>query len=671
MDGRNYRDSANTDANNYVQARGLRVNRRRRPALYGGTTLAYITHLLVFAYCLVVWLPGCQTYSGITPKEKAMTLTLNTPENYTANTVGTSDMAVGYLSETALVGLYYDTTLGSLRAVVFTVSGQTTISAGTPASIAGAKNTSFAIAGLSATKAIAVYQDSVSGDIIGRILTISGSSISNVGATNILDTDGGVSGGSGSIAVAGLGAGAAITAYRDENDSNKGKGRALDISGDTITPGSETTIINNAVFNVSLVTIKDSSSQAIFTCLDNGTTPANRPSAHVLTKSGSTLSAGSQALLEATATPTGHVGIASMSASVAVATYENNGGTVQGQVLGISGTSITTNTSAEIDSTAINANVMAGRIGANTAIGVYRNTSNQTYALEVLVSGTSVSGGTPLLVSATVGEQSDAYTTASPYTLVMYGDDAVIVTSSEAEPDVSDSGIYAIGAALDNETDGSIIWVTVWKDDGNMYAQQWDADALTVNFEIPLGAATLAQVQERSTVAYPYLGNTNDVWIFGRMSNPAYLTSGTVWIIRSSTGGASGTWSVAPSGPYAGGFEDADVLDSLHVTPDLSGLGDRFFSGVRRRGGNAPEFWRGLNGMTFVSAIPLPTGTGVNWRGMHVNRQYEVSLGSNMLGTGSSRVLSAASPWTSWRDITGMAGPTPFPSGTVGVLRYF
>lgn len=231
------------------------------------------------------------------------------------------------------------------------------------------------------------------------------------------------------------------------------------------------------------------------------------------------------------------------------------------------------------------------------------------------------------------------------------------------------TGAYVIGASLDMENDGSILWVTCWKGDGNMYAQQWDATNMTLNFEIPLGAATLDQIQAKTKIAYPYQGSQDRVWIFGRMSNPAYLTSGTVHLIGSDSGGESGTWSLV-AGPY-GNFADADVIDSLHVTPDLSGLDDRYFTAVRRRSSFAPELWRGLNGLSSISTIPFPTGTGVEWRGMHINRQYEVSMGSNTLGTGSNRVLSAASPWTTWRDITGMAGPTPFPSGTTRVLRYF
>lgn len=644
----------------YLQSRRLRVN-RRGSALYGGIALAIVACLLVSAYCALVWLSDTQNPARESEKEE-MTLTVNTPEPYTINTVGNADMSVAALSETLGIGLFYNSTAGELQAVTVEISGNINLNAVGAATVdTNAKNTSFAIAKLSGTTAIAVYQDSVSGDILGRIITVSGSTISNVGASNSLDTDGGIIGGTGSIAVAGLGAGAAITAYRDENDSNKAKGRALDISGDTITPGTELPIINNAVFNVSLVTVKDSSSQAIFTCLDNGTTPANRPSAHVLTKSGSTLSAGSQALLEATATPSGRVGIASMSGSVAVATYENNGGTLQGQVLDISGTSISTNSSSEIDSATILTNVMAGRIGANTAIAVYRDGSNDTYAVEVLVSGSSVSGDTAVLVSTTAGQQSDAITTVSPYTLVMYEDEMVIVTSSNAQPDVTDNGTYVLSIALDNEETGNTGYVTLWRD-GTLYLQCWDVDSMTINDEISLGAATLTEVQNKSRIAYPFAGSSSYVWVFGNMDTPAYLT-GTVWAMESNSCGASGSWSRVPGlSSWAG----ADVLDSLFVSPDISGLGDRIFTGIRRRSANAPELWRGVNQLAFISAIPFPTGTGVEHRGMHISRQSEISVGSASLGTGTSRILSALDPYNAWNDIT-----NNYPSGTVEVLRYF
>jgi hypothetical protein len=195
-----------------------------------------------------------------------------------------------------------------------------------------------------------------------------------------------------------------------------------------------------------------------------------------------------------------------------------------------------------------------------------------------------------------------------------------------------------------------------------MYLQRWDLPTLTNEFEISLGAATLAQVQTRSRVAYPFAGSDQTMWVFGNMLEPAFLT-GTVHLMETTGAGASGTW--ANASVSLGSWASDDVLDSLFVSTDLDGLGSRNFIAIRRQAGAAPELWKGLGGLSFISTIPLPTGSSVEYRGMHVGRNTEISVGSATLGTGSSRIFSAISPYTTWTDKT-----FDFPSGTVEVLRY-
>jgi hypothetical protein len=223
-----------------------------------------------------------------------------------------------------------------------------------------------------------------------------------------------------------------------------------------------------------------------------------------------------------------------------------------------------------------------------------------------------------------------------------------------------DAGSYIIGTAIDNETDGDTAWLTAWRD-SIMYLQRWDLPSLTKELEISLGAATLAEVQARSRVAYPFAGSDQKMWVFGRMASPAFVT-GTVHLMETNGGGASGTWTEATS---LSSWADADVLDSLFVSPDQDGLGNRTFTAIRRQSSAPPELWRGLGGLALVGTIPFPTGSSVEYRGMHIGRNEEISIGTATLNSGAGRIFSAISPYTIWIDKT-----FDYPSGTVEVLRY-
>ena len=247
------------------------------------------------------------------------------------------------------------------------------------------------------------------------------------------------------------------------------------------------------------------------------------------------------------------------------------------------------------------------------------------------------------------------------FTGELYADQFLVDDDSATSLCISGSvGNYIIGTAIDNETDGNTAWLTLWRDN-MMYLQRWDLPTLTKEHEISLGAATLAEVQAKSRIAYPFAGSDQEMWVFGNMVDPAFLT-GTVHLAETSGGGASGTWAINPDLSSWGG---TDVLDSLFVSTDQDGLGTRLFAAVRRQSGVTPELWQGINALNFISTIPFPTGTGVEYRGMHVGRNQAISVGTDTLGTGSSRILSAISPYTSWSDVT-----FDYPSGTVQVLRY-
>lgn len=286
-------------------------------------------------------------------------------------------------------------------------------------------------------------------------------------------------------------------------------------------------------------------------------------------------------------------------------------------------------------------------------ISVGSNTSVNNFALFVAARAGILNWVTASLIIASGSGHSGGIITDD---WILRDDDTQIYPP----PAPGDTGSYIIGTAIDNETDGTTAWLTAWRD-GTLYLQRWGLPGLSKDLEITLGAATLAQVQAKSKIAYPYAGSDQTMWVFGNMDSPAFVT-GTVHLIETTGAGASGTWTISPD---LSSWASTDVLDSLIVTPDLDGIGTREFIAVRRRTGTAPELWQGLNALTLASALPLPTGTGVEYRGMHMGRNESIALGTDTLGIGVNRIISAPSPYTTWTDIT-----NDYPSGTVQVLRY-
>ncbi len=102
----------------------------------------------------------------------------------------------------------------------------------------------------------------------------------------------------------------------------------------------------------------------------------------------------------------------------------------------------------------------------------------------------------------------------------------------------SDTQTKILGMAEDGE-DGSILWVTCWRDDV-LYLEKYDTSDMSRSDQISLGAATLAEVNANTytarVAAVP--GDKDSVFVYGRMVDPAGL-SGTYHVIRSANGGSS------------------------------------------------------------------------------------------------------------------------------------
>jgi hypothetical protein len=219
------------------------------------------------------------------------------------------------------------------------------------------------------------------------------------------------------------------------------------------------------------------------------------------------------------------------------------------------------------------------------------------------------------------------------------------------------AGAYVLGISNDVEDDGTTAWITLWKANV-LYLQVWNVSTMTMIREISLGAATIAQVQNRTKVAYPFAASGDQCWIYGNMDAPAWL-AGTHHVIKTTAGGVSGSWTSLSLGWVS------DSCGAFYASADLTGAENRNLYAIRNSISGVPQFYYGLDTLALVSSLPVPAGTRVKHGGFHVSRRGEIAVGMDTYTTGTM-VVASIDDGATWGDVT-----YDLPSGTVEVLRYF
>jgi hypothetical protein len=186
---------------------------------------------------------------------------------------------------------------------------------------------------------------------------------------------------------------------------------------------------------------------------------------------------------------------------------------------------------------------------------------------------------------------------------------------------------------------------------------------MTVDFEIPLGTATYAQVQARTKIAYVFAASDDIVWVYGQMDDTGWAgPTGTFWLAESQAGGVSCSF-----GSFNLGWDANSTLAALNVSADLSGTDSRLFTGIRCKTTTPPQLYQDLNALTLISTTPLATGTFINHTAMDIGVNSGNVIVGGTVGAGSiNRIAMAVPPYSGWIDMT-----DNHPSGTFQTVRFF
>lgn len=108
------------------------------------------------------------------------------------------------------------------------------------------------------------------------------------------------------------------------------------------------------------------------------------------------------------------------------------------------------------------------------------------------------------------------------------------------------SQIRPLGMSMDNGN-GQSLYITTWENvgTGTLYLNRFNISDMSLADKISLGEVSASDMDAQSFFAHPFNRNNqaNEIYIFGRMNAPQGFT-GTVHILKSISGGATGSWSV-------------------------------------------------------------------------------------------------------------------------------
>lgn len=278
-----------------------------------------------------------------------------------------------------------------ITAVVGTVSG-TSISFGSEVVVTSEVIVETAIAyDANAQKVVVFYErGSGAGELMSKVGTVSGTSISFGSATAVT---------SGSVitvnATYDANAQKVVVFYADNNNGNYPTARVGTISGTSISYGTAATAKSGAADYVNIT--YDSNSQKVITCWQDNSN-SNYGTSAVGTVSSTSISFGSVVVFQSASTEHTGIGFDSNSNKVVVAYQEGGSNNDSYAIVGtVSGTSISFGTRVQITTnTAQNHNVVYDSTAKRIVI-TYRDFGNSSYGTYVIgeVSGTSITLETP------------------------------------------------------------------------------------------------------------------------------------------------------------------------------------------------------------------------------------------------------------------------------------
>jgi len=299
--------------------------------------------------------------------------------------------SVAMLTTTKAIVVYQDdASTGYGTACILDVVGDV-ITAGTPTVIDSVDAIDQTIAMLTSTKAIVCYKKVSGGYGYSVILDVSGSSITAgtpvayESATTLWHS------------VSMLTSTKAIVCYYDGGNSYQGTACVLDVSGSAITAG--TPVVFNAAVTTQIAVAALSATKAIVVYTDNGNSAYG--TSCILDVSGSSITVGSEAVFESASV--GYVKPTMLTATKALVVYTDNSNSAYGTacVLDVSGSSITAGTPVVFESATTHRKDV-GSLTSTTALVAYTDNGNSDYGTSSLltISGTAVTVETPTVFAS-------------------------------------------------------------------------------------------------------------------------------------------------------------------------------------------------------------------------------------------------------------------------------
>jgi len=326
------------------------------------------------------------------------TITAGTPVTLTSYTsVGSA--AVTVLTSDKAVVAYYEYTGSAWNAVsqVLDISGST-ITAGADAYFSTADSEYISLSRLTDQKALVAYKDGGNGNKgTTRILDVSGSTIT-VGTAYIFNSSS-----TDRIHTAALTSTSVLIVFRDNGVSNYGRTCVLSVSGTTITAGSEITFVSHYPHYVTVG--KLTSTKAIVTYKRSN--DSGKGGSCILDVSGTTVTAGSEHIFTTVSTSFSVVSV--ISPTKALVAYQNSSSGDYGTycILNISGSTITSETPIVFNSGATTYIGSATGDSLLTTVA-YRDDGNSSYGTAIAIQQAVTITTTNLTTANLIGITSEA-----------------------------------------------------------------------------------------------------------------------------------------------------------------------------------------------------------------------------------------------------------------------
>jgi len=342
--------------------------------------------------------------------ESTVSGSLGSADVFNNNTSGHTGVAM--LSATKAIVVYEDTgNSGYGTACVLDISGST-ITSGTEVVFNGALTESYlSITPLSSTKAIAVYRDG-NNSHYGKacVLTASGSTITAGTQKSFNNAS------TGFTTAARLTDTKAIVVYQDNGNSNYGTSCILDVSGSTITSGTELIFNNGTTVETTVAMLTSTKAIVVYRDISN----SSYGTSCILDVSGSTITSGTEVVFNSASTLEG-MAVSMLTSTKAIAAYKDTNSYGTSCILDVSGSTITAGTEVVFNSAQSEWISLAG-LTSTKAIVAYRDYGNSHYGnyCSLDVSGSTITAGTELTYNSALANENSVARLTDTKAIVTY-----------------------------------------------------------------------------------------------------------------------------------------------------------------------------------------------------------------------------------------------------------